>query len=285
MIAGTGAGALAANPAVPLLNHFYATVDAQTYAAIAASRFLREQFAPFEKRTTVRNDSTYTGLYFYGTQTYFEFFEENQGDRKPGDAGLALGVEKAGGSEALRRAWEGLRPSVTTMVTRQLAGAPVDWFKMTSFEETRAQSAVEGLRLFAMEYAPGFVRKWSPSSPDSIEMRAVLAAYCERLKLTRMRESSLLDNARRIVIGGPEAGIRLRAAQLKAAGWKVQTARNRVLCQGPNVTVIFEYSPTPEGVKEVEFTLKGTAMPAVHEIGRTRLEVSSARRALWRLRS
>jgi len=120
-----------------LLNHFYATVDRATYRAIAADTFLQQQFAPFEERTTVRSDSTYSGLYFYGDQTYFEFFEENQGGRKPGDAGLALGSEDPGGSAWLKAQWGKLRPSINTMTTRQLDGSAIDWFETTSFQETR----------------------------------------------------------------------------------------------------------------------------------------------------
>ena len=281
---GTALAAPAANADKPMLNHFYATVDASTYAAVEASTFLRDQFAPFEKRTTVRNDSTYSGLYFYGDQTYFEFFEENQGDRKPGDAGVALGLETATGSDRLRAAWQRLRPSVTTMVTRQLDGNPIDWFQMTSFEETRAQSAVEGLRLFAMQYAPGFVQRWNPAGGASIEQRAILAAYCAKLKLTEARDTSLLENVKRLVIAAPEDGVRVRAAQLKAAGWGVAQRGASIRCQGPNAEVVFQFAPTRQGVVEVEFSLKRAVAKATHQIGRTTLEISPARRAVWRLR-
>ena len=39
--------AAAPEPQLPLLNHFYATVNAQTYADKESYSFLREQFAPF----------------------------------------------------------------------------------------------------------------------------------------------------------------------------------------------------------------------------------------------
>ena len=57
------------------LNHFFLTLDSQTYKEINESSILKDEFAAFEQRTTVRADMTYTGIYFYGTRTYFEFFE------------------------------------------------------------------------------------------------------------------------------------------------------------------------------------------------------------------
>jgi hypothetical protein len=271
-------------PLAPSLNHFYATVDTATYAAIEASHFLKERFAPFEKRTTVRNDSTYSGLYFYGDRTYFEFFEANTGDRKPGDAGLALGIEDSAGSDRLRAEWQKLRPSITNMVTRQLGNEPVDWFRMTSFEESRATSAVEGLRLFAMQYAPGFVQRWNQTSPNTILQRDILIAYCAKLKLESLRERSLLRDVDRLEIALPEPGIRIRTAQLQAAGWELRESKDAILATGPNVRVLFRFAPSILGVTQIEFTLKRATPPATHTLGSTTLEILASPRAIWRLK-
>ena len=278
--------ALAAKPdeQVPLLNHFYATVDAQTYAAIEGSSFLREQFAPFEQRTTVRNDSTYSGLYLYGTNVYFEFFEADQGERKTGDAGFALGIENSVGSDLLRAKWHKLRPSITSMITRQLDGKAIDWFQMTSFEETRAVSAVDGLRVFAMQYAPGFAKRWNPAGPDSILQHDILAAYCERLNLAKRRASSMMNDADRIEISGPAAGHRVRAQQLEAAGWKVESRADTTLCTGPNASVLLRTTPAIIGVTAMHFTLKGQpGKPSTMRIGNSTLQILPNRRALWTL--
>ena len=55
------------------LNHFYSTVDAETATAIRNSAVLR-RFANLEVRTTTGTQSTWTGTYLYGRQTYVEFF-------------------------------------------------------------------------------------------------------------------------------------------------------------------------------------------------------------------
>lgn len=271
--------------ALPLLNHFYATVDSSTYAAIEASSFLRDQFAPFEKRTTVRNDSTYSGLYFYGDQTYFEFFEENTGDRKPGDAGIALGLEDSQGSQRLLSLWQKLRPSRTTMVTRQLDNQPIDWFQMTSFEETRANSAVAGLRLFAMQYAPGFVKHWHPTSPNTIQQRDILAAYCAKLNVTSTHQRTLLRNVSRIEIASPEAGIRVRTAQLQAAGWTIKDSPASILATGPNAEFLFRFAPNIIGVTSIDFSLKRKSPPATMQIGATTFEILPNQRARWTLKT
>ena len=272
-------------PLTTLLNHFYATVDSQTYAAIESNPFLKNSFAPFEKRTTVRNDSTYSGLYFYGDQTYFEFFEENTGDRKPGDAGLALGLEQSDGSSRLRLDWQKLRPSITSMVTRQLEGQPIDWFQMTSFEETRAISVVPGLRLFAMQYAPDFVRRWNPTTPNTILQRDILTAYCAKLGLDTVRERTLLRDVKRIEIASPEAGIRIRTAQLEAAGWTLKPGKDSILAVGPNAEALFRFSPGIVGITSIEFSLKRSSPPAKHQIGATTLEILPGKRALWRIKA
>ncbi len=274
------AAAQAAPPAA-LLNHFYATVDPITYAAIERSAFLKEQFAPFEKRTTVRNDSTYSGLYFYGLQTYFEFFAEGEGERKKGDAGLALGLEQPGASEALREQWQRLRPAEVTTVTRELGSRPAPWFRMASFQETRANSAVPGFRLFSMEYAPGFLEAWGTGPRGSIRLADILAAYCEKLGQAEKRRTTLLANVARVEIAGPEAGLKLRSQQLQSAGWKVtQKSSGIIECKGPNSTVILLPSPEPQSVRRVVFTLQKPSQARTETIGHTTLRLNG-RIAVW----
>ena len=53
------------------LNHFYVVLDSPTYKAIERNGFLRKRFAVNEKRTTTNAEMSYTGLYFYGINTYF----------------------------------------------------------------------------------------------------------------------------------------------------------------------------------------------------------------------
>ena len=169
------------------------------------------------------------------------------------------------------------------MVTRQLDGQPIDWFLLTSFEETRAVSVVDGLRVFAMQYAPDFVKRWNSTSPNSILQRDILAAYCERLKLSKLRRSSLLNDADRIEISGPAAGHRIRAQQLEAVGWKVEYNADSILCTGPNATVLLRATPQIIGVTAIHFSLKKQSNPSTLKIGSTTLQFLPNRRAVWTL--
>ncbi|WP_031500159.1 DUF5829 family protein [Bryobacter aggregatus] len=271
---------LVAAPTVPKLNHFYATLDAASYRAIENSQFLQEHFAPFERRTTVRNDGSYTGLYFYGAETYFEFFEEYKGNRKPGDAGLALGIEAEGGSQALRAQWQSLGPSLVSTVTRQMEGQAIDWFDMVSFEgDTRERSVVPGLRLFSMEYKASFLKRWHPEAAGSIRQSEILAAYCAKLGLAETRKNGMLKDVAMVEVANPVDGITLRAQQLVAAGWAAKGGS----CHGPNAVIRFHAAARSRGITRVEFTLQGNPRAATHRFGKTVL-VIQPKRAIWTFR-
>jgi hypothetical protein len=148
------------------LNHFYLAIDHETYAAIEGSDFLKTEFAAFEKRTTVRTDKTYTAMYFYGTHTYFEFFDAEAEKRKPGESGIAYGVDAAAAepkSISLEK----------DLITRQWQGVQVPWFYTLSAHNEK------GIALWLMEYHPDFLAKWHPSiSPaDGITREAILSRY------------------------------------------------------------------------------------------------------------
>ena len=149
------------------LNHFLTVLDSATYRAIREDPFLRKEFAVTEERTTTRTDISYTGLYFYGHNTYFEFFDEaRQPLGKRGDSALAFGVDQAGTLEPIetRLASEF---SVGPVITREFGGRQVPWFYMgvpKLFPES-------GFRIWIMEYHPRFLTEWNPEpgvQPDTL---------------------------------------------------------------------------------------------------------------------
>ena len=84
------------------LNHVYRVLDTETFRAADASEYLRSEFAPFERRTTKSGDDSWTGLYFYGESTYFEFLAADpKRDRPVGQSGVAFG-DRAGGGQRRR---------------------------------------------------------------------------------------------------------------------------------------------------------------------------------------
>src|SRR5918998_6248173 len=84
LLGGSALGQGKAKRPPVFLNHFFVVVDSATYKDVERSAFLRQEFAVTERRTTVRNDVSYTALYFYGVNTYFEFFDASAQDRFAG---------------------------------------------------------------------------------------------------------------------------------------------------------------------------------------------------------
>src|SRR5262249_43920941 len=150
------------------LNHFFLTVDRETYKAIESSTFLREEFAPFEQRTTVRKDMTYTGSYFYGDRSYFEFFEVGASiGRAVGASAVAFASEVAGASPQLRDCLEEALGTTVWLetITRRVGERDIEWFFMTSVGE-RSTPAV--LQTWIMEYCGTFLGAWYPElKPES----------------------------------------------------------------------------------------------------------------------
>src|SRR5262245_14325468 len=142
------------------LNHFYLVLDSKTYADIENSAFLRKEFAPSETRTTVRADRTYTGLYFYGVNTYFEFFDVAKEPRRLGDSAIAFGVDEAGAEQKLQPLIHAAPPRV---ITRQLGDEQYPWFWMLT---PAGFSLDSGIATWVMEYDPLFLAKWHGESQD-----------------------------------------------------------------------------------------------------------------------
>src|ERR1700754_3897033 len=179
------------------LNHFFLTLDGESYAAVQSSSFLRNEFATFEQRTTVRKDTSYTGSYFYGAHTYFEFFEAGRGlDRTAGANGIAFGVETVGASLRLKpRLAEMLAVSVEVRpITRQVGDRDVDWFYMTVAADKQPSPL---LQTWVMEYRESFLNDWhgelSPAT-RGITRAEILERYTAKLGDNDKRRQQLLED-------------------------------------------------------------------------------------------
>ena len=161
-----------------LLNHFYLVLDSVTYSAVECDRFLRGEFAVSEQRTTVRTDRTYTGLYFYGVNTYFEFFDvAKEPGHRAGDSGIAFGVEQPGAINSLQSRL-GADPPI--LVTRQSGKIQGPWFFML---KTLNHPLESGMSSWIMEYHPRFLAEWHPKGNESgISRRQILQRYAVILR-------------------------------------------------------------------------------------------------------
>ncbi len=169
-------------PSFPVpLNHFYVVLDPATYKAIESSDFLRGPFAPSEIRTTVRTDMSYSGLYFYGTNTYFEFFDaSNSAVGGLGASGIAFGVEQPGALQSLVNEQPSRFAVGPAPITRQFKDAQVPWFFMGAPKTPESP----GFQVWIMEYHPRFLAEWNPveGKQNQISRKALLERYAAVLK-------------------------------------------------------------------------------------------------------
>lgn len=271
----------AAAPAPPpvYLNHFYVVVDAASYRALQESAFARDEWAPFEQRTTARNDQTYTGAYWYGRHTYYEVFEPDaQGP--VGSSGLALGVEGVGQSQAVLARWnESLGGASSGSVTRRTETAEPAWFDMTY-----ANAAPGTLRIWLMEYAQDFLAGWYPQLTPArgITRAEVLDRYVAKIGRSAAREQALLRDVTGLVMALEANERDTLVKHLRPLGWRVRHKRGATLIAGPEGVELRVVEPTGEqrGIVEATFSLQRRAKPRTERFGTTVLTIEPDRARL-----
>jgi len=242
------------------LNHFYVVLDRDTYAAIEQSAFMKEQFATFEKRTTVREDKTYSGIYFYGRQTYLEFLEPSP-ERPLGSSGMAFGGDSA--IEPI----EGLKPMT---ITREWNGVKVPWFFMTTPSWEREN---DRFVTWFMTYHPDFLAQWHPAASPSASPQISRAAVLERYKavLPAGTSSPLMDD-----VSGLTLALKTESRPQFEAWTKTIGAAFKVQFVDPGAGI--------EGVRAAEFRL--SRAPAKDETIRfgshSTLTLRKDKTATWR---
>lgn len=255
------------------LNHFYATVDSETYAAIENSDFVRHTFAVFEKRTTVRRDRTYSGLYLYGDTTYFEFFEAGK-DQSPTPVGVAFGVEENGALERLAASWKAkaIEPALET-ITRQLDGADISWF--VSLAPAGAPLGV--VRMWMMEYVPEFLERWHSEVPTAkgIARRDVLARYRAFLQ----KDQKLMADVTRISVQVPVAEETRLKSLAEAMGCRIEN--REIVTADARVRIVLPLD-SRTGVRQIAMTVRAKPSSVQRfKIGTSVLEVLPEGRAVW----
>jgi hypothetical protein len=237
------------------LNHFYMVLDSATCTAIEQDAFLRRQFAVNEKRTTTNADITYSGLYFYGANTYFEFFDVTSSPgRRIGDSAIAFGVDQAGAIQVLH---ESLGPRIETevkSVTRLFDGKQIPWF----FMATARDLPYEGeLACWIMEYRSEFLRRWNPQPKGTnrgVSRKDILQRYSAVLE--RLNEPILEDVIGLKMAADPRATSSLIDFCLKL-GYQAERKENEVSLCGPNfVLVLVPATESVRGIREIKMRVR-----------------------------
>lgn len=270
-------------PPVPGLSHVFVAVDSATFAAIAASPFLRDEFGAFETRTTTRSDgSSYTGAYLYGRETYVEL-QPPSADRPTDLAQLYLGSDFRGD---IHRGVERLAASFVRtnfgMNTRGRGDANVPWFYAAGIvpSVTEAQSAA-AFNMILLEWHPDFLKTWFPRLPaDSTGMSR--AAYLAPL----WTPQRYLRDVVGITFALDSTETARMAERLSVLGYTIRRAADTVEAVGGGLTVTVVPSvPGRHGTTALRLALqRAKSGVKTFRIGRSELRFSDGPEAIWTFR-
>ena len=257
------------------LNHLLIFLDAETYRSIGASGFLNEHFACSEERTThdQATDMSWTGRYYYGRETYFEFMDPGRTSWAPRDA-IAFGIEQEGGSEELAgRLERALKRDITLFKRkRRYRDQDIPWFWTVDIPRKDDARLIS----WVMEYDPGFMDRWAPDLPPE-KPGAGTAGIARSGFLTRYRsaigddlpdrlfrditsvtvtlppdEADLLE-AELDIYGyvreeaGDEARVGSNGPGYAGAGDEAMASCGRVKFRGPGLDIVVERIPPNDG--------------------------------------
>lgn len=267
------------------LNHFYVVLDSLTSNAIERDAFLRKHFAPNEKRTTTNADMTYTGVYFYGVNTYFELFDiANSPGHRVGDSGIAFGVDQPG---AIRVLQEKLGPSFEPSlqsVTRLYQGKQIPWFLMA----TAKSLPYEGeLSCWVMEYHPKFLAQWNrqPKAANrGISRKDILKRYSEVLEPVH---EPRLEDVVEFTLAADEPTKNNLIHLCLQLGYQFERKQNGevVTLRGPDFTcLLIPATERVSGIREIKMRTRSLShCEEEHRLGQSVLKFVG-RSAIWSFR-
>jgi len=241
------------------LNHFYVVIDSATYKDIEQSPFLRREFAATEQRTTVRTDMKYTGLYFYGTNTYFEFFDvASDTSRQIGFSGIALGVDQAGALEAVGKELSSNFSVDQKTITRQYSGKQVPWFYAGELKDFPTDSS---LGVWLMEYRPSFLEEWNAQPGgrnQGVSRKQILQRYAAVLK--DVPAKPYFEDVVALTVAINDAGRKKLAELCKLLGYSERVVADAVVFKGPDIEL--RLVPEAEGLLGIqEITMRVRSRP------------------------
>jgi hypothetical protein len=274
------------------LNHFYLLLDQAAFRSLGNCRFLGDEFAIGEARTTLANSGdTWTGIYFYGQNTYFEFLDASAlrlggaTGPAPGGVGLALGTETLGGTSLLLDQLQAQgRPLAGGLRTRRFQDQDLPWFYCSPMNIFGQESP---LNVWLMEYHPDFLPRWRPELPPNspqIGRAAVLAKYQRAVLGPGELPPRLLRDVAylRLSLSPPVAE---RAAdQLASFGGTLARGPGWLRWQAQDfwLEITLADAPTPQGLREVGFHLHtGPTVAQPIEVGVGTLTLGPGPVAKW----
>jgi hypothetical protein len=241
----------AQKPPPVYLNHLYLVLDEQTYRDVTDSGFMRGEFANFEERTTVSQDGkSWTGAYFYGEQTYIEFFLAGRDPQfKSNESGLGFGVEQAGAAEIYyNRLKERFGAQAEKgLITQKINDRDIAWFHdaYVNYKDDK-QTFFDWL----MEYEKDFLKKFYPDlkpAEDGITRRQNLARS--------YKAERLFKNVREVTIALDETERNRLVKELEAFDYKIEQKKNETVADGQDIRFFIVPNATANGIIKVKIDL------------------------------
>lgn len=241
------------------LNHFYVVIDSTTYKEIEQSAFLRSEFAVTEQRTTVRTDMSYTGLYFYGTNTYFEFFDmASDASRQVGFSGIALGVDQTGELQTVARELSSNFSLDQETITRQYNGKQIPWFYAGKLKDFPLGSS---LAVWFMEYHPRFLDEWNPRPGErnqGVSRKQILQRYAAVLK--DVPAKPYFEDVVALTVAVDEEHRKKLAELGKLLGYSERTVGDAIVLKGSDIELrLLPQTEASRGIQEI--TMRVTRKP------------------------
>ena len=238
------------------LNHFYVVIDSTTYKDIEQSPFLRREFAVTEQRTTVRTDRSYTGLYFYGTNTYFEFFDvSSDSSRQVGFSGIAFGVDQSGELQAVSKELSSSFPLDQETITRLYNGKQVPWFYTGEQKNFPIDSS---FGVWFMEYHPRFLSEWNPQSGGSnqgVSRKQILQRYGAVLK--DIPTKPYFEDVVALTVAVNNESRKKLAELCKQLGYSERTVDDAIVLKGPDIELrLLPQTETLRGIQEITMRVR-----------------------------
>jgi Family of unknown function (DUF5829) len=267
------------------LNHFYVVLDSPTYNAIENDAFLRRHFAANETRTTTNAEMTYTGLYFYGRNTYFEFFDiGNSPKDQVGDSAIAFGVDQPGAIRILqKKLGPSLEPNLKS-VTRLYNGEQIPWFLMAT---SRTLPYESGLSCWVMEYQPEFLNNWNPQPKGTnrgITRTEILRRYTEVLPQV---EEQRLEDVVGLTVAADASDKNSLIDFCLQLGYQIERKQNEdvVALHGSDfILLLIPATESVRGIKEIKMRTRNLpGLEKEHQFGRSTLKFAGFS-AIWSFR-
>ena len=264
------------------LNHFYVVLDSPTYNAIEEDSFLRKHFAVNEKRTTTNAEMSYTGLYFYGINTYFEFFDiGNSPKDQVGDSAIAFGVDQPGAIKILReKLGSSFEPNLKS-VTRLYQGRQVPWFFMATSTSLPYEG---GLSCWVMEYHPEFLADWNPQPKGTnlgITRKKILRRYSEILPPV---DKPYLEDVVGLTVAVDASDQNSLIDLCLQLGYQVERKQNEdvVALNGPDfVLLLIPATQNARGIREIKMRMRNLPeREKEHQLRQSTLQFAGSS-AIW----